>query len=52
MGYIGTHGMAHSLDTIVKAAKIIQDKNHNESIHFLFIGSGSEKRNLLGNQQF
>ncbi len=39
IGYIGTHGMAHSLDFIVKSISKIDDR----SIHFLFIGNGAMK---------
>ena len=41
-GFIGTIGMAHKLDFVIKAALKITDS----SIHFLFIGSGAEKNNL------
>ena len=44
IGYIGTHGMAHKLDFILRCAKNMQGKNN---YHFLFIGSGAEKANLL-----
>lgn len=43
IGYIGTHGMAHKLDFILHCAQKLQHKNY----HFLFIGSGAEKDNLL-----
>ena len=43
VGYIGTHGMAHGLDFILKSIKKLEDS----SIHFLFIGEGAEKENLL-----
>ncbi|VAW11889.1 Glycosyl transferase, group 1 [hydrothermal vent metagenome] len=43
IGYIGTHGMAHKLDFILNCAKQIENKN----IHFLFLGTGAEKENLL-----
>ncbi|WP_242134046.1 glycosyltransferase family 4 protein [Aestuariivivens marinum] len=43
IGYIGTHGMAHALDFVLKAANNIK----NENIHFLFIGSGAKKQELL-----
>lgn len=43
IGYIGTHGMAHALDFILKSAK----KINNENIHFLFIGAGAKKETLL-----
>lgn len=43
VGYIGTHGMAHGLDFILNSIEKVKDKN----IHFLFIGDGSEKVELL-----
>ncbi len=42
VGYIGTHGMAHSLDFIIRS---ISEANF-ENIHFLFIGDGAEKQKL------
>lgn len=43
VGYIGTHGLAHKLDFILDCAKKVTDK----SVHFLFIGEGAERENLL-----
>lgn len=43
IGYIGTHGMAHKLDFILESAQKVK----NEKIHFLFLGTGAEKENLL-----
>ncbi|HHB94382.1 MAG TPA: glycosyltransferase WbuB [Campylobacterales bacterium] len=43
IGYIGTHGMAHSLDFIVKTIAKIDD----DSIHFLFIGNGAMKETIV-----
>ena len=43
VGYIGTHGMAHSLDFIVRSLAKIDD----ESIHFLFIGDGAMKKKIV-----
>ena len=43
IGYLGTHGMAHGLDFVLRSAKKISDPR----IHFLFIGDGAEKENLL-----
>ena len=43
VGYIGTHGMAHSLDFIVKSLEKIEDK----TIHFLFIGDGAMKSTIV-----
>ena len=38
IAYVGTMGMAHGLDFILRAAAGIEDPN----IHFLFVGDGSE----------
>ena len=43
VGYIGTHGMAHSLDFIIKSIKKVKDKQ----IHFLFIGDGAIKQDIV-----
>lgn len=43
LGYVGTHGMAHKLDFLLDCAK----ESKNELYHFLFIGDGAEKENLL-----
>jgi glycosyltransferase involved in cell wall biosynthesis len=44
IGYIGTHGMAHKLDFILYCAKEIE---YTHNCHFLLIGDGAEKKNLL-----
>ena len=43
VGYIGTHGMAHSLDFIVKSIAEIKD----DRIHFLFVGDGAVKKDIV-----
>ena len=43
VGYIGTHGMCHGLDFIVQSLAKIKDKE----IHFLFIGDGAMKENIV-----
>ena len=43
IGYIGTHGMAHSLDFIVHSISKVDDGD----IHFLFIGDGSMKNKIM-----
>ena len=43
VGYIGTHGMAHGLDFIVKSIRKVSDP----SIHFLFIGDGATKQGIV-----
>lgn len=42
--YVGTHGMAHHLETILEAAEILRE---HPSIRFLMAGDGSEKSNLV-----
>jgi glycosyltransferase involved in cell wall biosynthesis len=43
VGYLGTHGMAHSLEFIVSTL----DKIENKAIHFLFIGDGARKKYVV-----
>lgn len=42
VGYMGTHGMAHGLDFIVRSLGHLID----ERIHFLFIGDGARKKSV------
>ncbi len=43
LGYLGTHGMAHKLDFILNCAAKVEDPD----IHFLFIGAGAMKEELV-----
>ncbi len=43
VGYIGTHGLAHNLDFILKAISA----NKNISAKFLFIGEGAVKKEIV-----
>lgn len=43
VGYIGTHGMAHSLDFIVSSIAKLKDPD----IHFLFVGGGAMKQTVV-----
>ncbi|QKF91997.1 glycosyltransferase family 4 protein [Campylobacter sp. CCUG 57310] len=43
VGYIGTHGMAHSLDFIIHSIAKIKDKK----FHFLFVGDGAVKVSIV-----
>ena len=43
ISYIGTHGLAHGLKFILKSISKISNPN----LHFLFIGDGAEKQNLI-----
>lgn len=41
--YVGTHGMAHHLETILEAAEHLRD---HPDIHFLMVGDGAERERL------
>jgi glycosyltransferase involved in cell wall biosynthesis len=41
-GYIGTHGMAHGLETLLEAAQRLKDRGYA----FLFLGDGARKQAL------
>jgi glycosyltransferase involved in cell wall biosynthesis len=41
-GYVGTHGLSHSLDFILNCVARVQEADS----HFLFIGSGAKKKEL------
>lgn len=43
ISYIGTHGLAHALNFILKATQRVENPN----IHFLFIGDGAQKNKLV-----
>ena len=48
VSYIGTLGMAHSVSTILRAAELLRSRR---DIHFLVIGNGAERDNLLREQR-
>ena len=41
--YVGTHGMAHGLDTLLDAAELLEDR---EDICFVMAGDGAERERL------
>jgi glycosyltransferase involved in cell wall biosynthesis len=43
ISYVGTHGLAHGLQFILESISKIPNPN----LHFLFIGDGAEKQNLI-----
>jgi len=45
-GYIGTHGLAHSLETLLEAARLLQADGRDE-IRLLFLGNGAAKAALV-----
>ena len=44
VGYVGTHGMAHALDKVLDAAALLRA---NTEIHFLFVGDGAARDELI-----
>lgn len=43
VGYIGTHGMAHSLDFVIRSIAKVMDPD----LHFLFVGGGAMKQTVM-----
>lgn len=46
--YVGTHGMAHGLETILEAAELLRA---SPEIVFLLVGDGAERRKLLRSKE-
>ncbi len=46
-GYIGTHGMAHSLETLLEAASNLAAMPGGERYHILFLGDGARKKQIV-----
>jgi glycosyltransferase involved in cell wall biosynthesis len=44
--YAGALGIANALDTVIDTAKLLQDEKQDK-IHFLLVGEGPEKQNLI-----
>lgn len=46
-GYIGTHGMAHALETVLEAADKIRNRDDGDDFRFIFLGHGARKQALV-----
>ncbi len=46
-GYIGTHGMAHALETILDAASEMRKREGGKDFRFIFLGHGARKQELV-----
>jgi len=46
-GYIGTHGMAHALDTLLRTAEKLQSESGEINIKLVLLGDGANKKALL-----
>lgn len=44
IGYMGTHGMAHDLMNVVRAAELLKDR---QDIRFLLVGDGAERPAIM-----
>jgi glycosyltransferase involved in cell wall biosynthesis len=44
-GYVGTHGLAHGLETILDAAAILQEQSRDR-FRFVMLGDGARKKEL------
>ncbi|MBS1141078.1 MAG: glycosyl transferase group 1 [Proteobacteria bacterium] len=45
-GYVGTHGMAHHLETILDAAERLAGEGFGDDFHFILLGDGARKEDL------
>lgn len=50
-GYIGTHGLAHGLDTLLNAAKILKTVPNSDKFRIILLGDGANKAALLRRAQ-
>lgn len=50
-GYIGTHGLAHALDTLLEAAKILKAAPDSDRFRILLLGDGANKTALCKRAQ-
>ena len=46
-GYIGTHGLAHGLETLLEAARRLRDDAEGRDVRLLMLGDGANKRKLV-----
>jgi glycosyltransferase involved in cell wall biosynthesis len=46
IGYVGTHGMAHALTTVLDAAELLKASELTDDVGFLLLGDGAEKAAL------
>lgn len=50
-GYIGTHGMAHALETLLDAAVTLQQTPGAQDIRLVFLGDGARKADIVARAQ-
>lgn len=45
-GYVGTHGLAHHLETLLDAAEMVRSLPDGSAFHFILLGDGARKQAL------
>lgn len=45
-GYIGTHGLAHGLDTLIDAALLLRSSPRGEHVRIMMLGDGAQRAQL------
>ena len=50
-GYIGTHGMAHALETLLMAAHTLQQMPAAQNVRLVFLGDGARKAAVVAQAQ-
>lgn len=46
-GYVGTHGMAHHLETLLDVAELLRQENGSDVFHLIMLGDGARKNSLV-----
>ncbi len=46
-GYVGTHGLAHGLSTLLETASRLRDKSDGDRFRLLLLGDGAMKKKLV-----
>ena len=46
-GYIGTHGMAHALETVLEAADEMRNREDGDDYRFILLGHGARKQAMV-----
>jgi glycosyltransferase involved in cell wall biosynthesis len=50
-GYIGTHGMAHALETLLAAAHTLQQMPAAQNVRLVFLGDGARKLHIVARSE-
>lgn len=47
VGYVGTHGLAHHLETLLDAAESLHESPDGVAVHWILLGDGARKQALV-----